>query len=75
MVKLLGRAISPVAKPLRTQDNTQKKGGQISMLRVGFEPTISVFERAKILHALDCASAVIGVSRPTVKIRMKKFDY
>jgi hypothetical protein len=28
--------------------------------RVGFELTISVFERAKTVHALDCASTVMG---------------
>jgi hypothetical protein len=27
---------------------------------VGFEPTIPMFERAKTVHALDCAAAVIG---------------
>jgi hypothetical protein len=27
---------------------------------VGFEPTIPVFELAKIVHALDRAAAVIG---------------
>jgi hypothetical protein len=30
------------------------------MLRVGFEPTISVFEWAKTIHALDRAANVIG---------------
>jgi hypothetical protein len=30
------------------------------MPRVGFEPTIPVFERAKPVHALDRAAAVIG---------------
>jgi hypothetical protein len=30
------------------------------MPRVGFEPTIPVFERAKTVHALDCAATVIG---------------
>jgi hypothetical protein len=30
------------------------------MLRVGFEPTTPVFERAKIFHALDRADTVIG---------------
>jgi hypothetical protein len=32
------------------------------MLPVGFEPTISVLERAKTLHALDREAAVIGGS-------------
>jgi hypothetical protein len=30
------------------------------MFQVGFEPTISTFERAKTVHALDSAAAVIG---------------
>jgi hypothetical protein len=30
------------------------------MLRVGFEPTIIVLERAKTVHALDGAATVIG---------------
>jgi hypothetical protein len=30
------------------------------MPRVGFEPTIPVFERAKTVHAVDCAATVIG---------------
>jgi hypothetical protein len=31
------------------------------MTWVRFEPTISVFERAKTVHALDCAVTVIGI--------------
>jgi hypothetical protein len=30
------------------------------MLRVGFEPTIPVFERANTVHASDCAATVLG---------------
>jgi hypothetical protein len=30
------------------------------MPRVGFEPTIPMFERAKTVHALDRAATVIG---------------
>jgi hypothetical protein len=30
------------------------------MSRVGFEPTIPVFERAATVHALDRATTVIG---------------
>jgi hypothetical protein len=30
------------------------------MPRVGFEPTTPVFERAKIVHASDCAASVTG---------------
>jgi hypothetical protein len=32
------------------------------MLCVGFEPTISVFERTKTVHSLDGAATVIGKS-------------
>jgi hypothetical protein len=32
---------------------------------VGFEPTIPVFERAKIFHALDGAATVIGLQNST----------
>jgi hypothetical protein len=31
------------------------------MSRVGFEPTMPEFERAKIVHALDCVATVIGI--------------
>jgi hypothetical protein len=30
------------------------------MPRVGFEPTIPAFERAKTVHVLHCAATVIG---------------
>jgi hypothetical protein len=32
------------------------------MPRVGFEPTTPAFERAELVHALDHAASVIGVS-------------
>jgi hypothetical protein len=38
------------------------------MPRVGFEPTIPVFERAKAIHALDRAAAVAGLSLYFLKI-------
>jgi hypothetical protein len=31
------------------------------MPRVGFEPTIPAFERAKIFHSLDRTATVIGI--------------
>jgi hypothetical protein len=52
----------PVARPLpahRTAQ-TQNKRTHTSMLRVGFEPTIPVFERGKTVHALYREVAVIG---------------
>jgi hypothetical protein len=38
---------------------TQNNRTQTSIPRVSFEPTIPVFERAKIVHALDRAATVI----------------
>jgi hypothetical protein len=51
----------PVARPLPTHrtTQTQNKRTQTSMPRVGFETTTPVFERAKTVHALDRAAAVI----------------
>jgi hypothetical protein len=53
----------PVARPLLTHRTaqTQNKRTQTSMPRVGFEPTIPVFERAKTVHALDRAATVNGL--------------
>jgi hypothetical protein len=36
-----------------TYTQTQNKRKQTSMPRVGFEPTIPVFDRAKTFHTLD----------------------
>jgi hypothetical protein len=51
-----------VARPLPTQRTTpkQNKRTPTSMPRVGFEPTIPVFERAKTVHSLDRAATVIA---------------
>jgi hypothetical protein len=52
----------PVARQLSTHRTTQthNKHTQTSMPRVGYEPTIPVFKRAKTVHALDRAATVIG---------------
>jgi hypothetical protein len=52
----------PVARPLPTHRamQTQNKCTQTSMPRVGFEPKIPVFERAKTVHTLDREAIVIG---------------
>jgi hypothetical protein len=55
---LLGLVISPSQGRYLTQ--TQNKHKQTSMPRVGFEPAIPAFERAKTVHALDRAATVIG---------------
>jgi hypothetical protein len=67
-VGLLGRGMSPVAKPLPSHRiaQTQNKRTQMSMPQVGFERTIPVLKRAKTVHALDRAANVIGHKRKTV---------
>jgi hypothetical protein len=47
----------PVARPLPTHRTTQT---QTSMPSVGFEITISAFEQAETVHALERAATVIG---------------
>jgi hypothetical protein len=43
----------------------QNKHTQISILKVGFKLTTSVFERAKTVHALDNAATVTGIKLQT----------
>jgi hypothetical protein len=58
-VGLLGQGISPSeGRYLHTEQHKQNKHRQMS--RVGFEPTITVFERAKKVHVLGRAATVIG---------------
>jgi hypothetical protein len=68
-VGLHGRGISPSQNRYLTQ--TQNKHKQTSIPRVGFEPTIPLFEWVKTFYALDRAAAVIGwvFELPVYKIR------
>jgi hypothetical protein len=52
----------PVARPLPTHrtTQTQNKRTQTSMAPVGSEPMTTASERAKTVHALDCAATVIS---------------
>jgi hypothetical protein len=60
-VGLLGRGISQSqGRCLHIGQYKQNKRTQTYMLRVGFEPTIPVFEKAKTVHTLDRAATVIG---------------
>jgi hypothetical protein len=61
----------PIERPLPTHRTiqTQNKLTQTSMPQVGFEPTTPVFERAKIVHALDSAATVIGDFTSYVNIK------
>jgi hypothetical protein len=52
-VGVLGRVISPSQSRYLTQNK------HTSMPRVGFEPMIPTFERAKTVHAIDRAATVI----------------
>jgi hypothetical protein len=55
-----GRSALSEGRYLHRTTQTQEKRRQTSMPRVGFEPTIPVFERAKTFHATDRAATVIG---------------
>jgi hypothetical protein len=57
-----------VARPLPTHRTaqTQNKRTHTTMPQVAFEPTISVFERAKIFHALVREATVIGLELLTI---------
>jgi hypothetical protein len=58
----------PVARPLPTHRTTQaqNKRTKTSMPRAVFEPTITLFEPAKMVHALDRVATVIGFSATNV---------
>jgi hypothetical protein len=67
-VVLLGRGISPSqGRHLHTGQHSQNKRTCTSMPEVGFEPTILVLERAKAVHDLDCATAVIARGESSMK--------
>jgi hypothetical protein len=74
-VRILGRGISPSQiRYLHTEEHKQNKRTQTSTPRVGFEPTIAVFERTKTVHTLDRLPAVAqAVSRwlPTAAARVR----
>jgi hypothetical protein len=58
---LLGRVICLISRPLSPQENTNTEEKRADFhLRVGFEPTTIGFERAKTIHDLDTAAAVMG---------------
>jgi hypothetical protein len=63
-VRLLGSGNNlSQGRYLHWTTQTQKKSGQTSTHRLGFELMIPVFERAKAIHALDSATTVIGAER------------
>jgi hypothetical protein len=59
-VRLPGRGISPSQE--RYLYKHRINATETSMPWMGFEPTIPLFERAKIVHALDHAATVIGLT-------------
>jgi hypothetical protein len=64
-VRLLFRGISQSQGRYITQ--TQNKHKRTSMPRVGFKPTIPMFEWAKTFYALDRATIVIGLGDITLQ--------
>jgi hypothetical protein len=66
----------PVARPVPTHrtTQTQNKRTQTSRPRVGFEPTTSVFERAKTVHTLARAASVIGRQKTGYRIEWITFS-
>jgi hypothetical protein len=61
-VRLLGWGISPSqGSYLHTEQHKNRINTQTSVPRVGFELTITVFERAKAVHDFDRAAAVIDM--------------
>jgi hypothetical protein len=50
----------PWLLPAHRTAQTQSEHKQISMVQIGFEPTIPMFERAKTVHALYSAVTVMG---------------
>jgi hypothetical protein len=65
-----------IPSPLSTRDNTTR---DISMPRVGFEPTILVFERSKTVFTLYRVTTAIGVITITlfffVELKLKYKSY
>jgi hypothetical protein len=59
--RTFGREISPSqGRCLHTEQHKHIINAHTSMPRVGFEPTIAVFEKAQAVYALDRAATVIG---------------
>jgi hypothetical protein len=60
----------PRSLPTHRTTQTQNERTQTSMSQVDFEPTIPVFERAKIVHAIEHAVTVIsGTWYSSIKFR------
>jgi hypothetical protein len=66
-VGLLGWGISPSQTTHRTTQ-MQNKRTQTSMPRVGFQPTIPLFEQAKTVHALDCVATLIDIKGKAIPV-------
>jgi hypothetical protein len=66
-----GSALSQ-GRYLHRTTRTEKYRGQTFMPKMGFEPTIPVFERGKTFHASHCAATMIGpedLAEPIMKLR------
>jgi hypothetical protein len=68
------RGISPSkGNYLHTGQHKQNKCTQTSMPQMGFEPTITFFEGANTVHALDRAATVIDMRYTTSRIRTSEY--
>jgi hypothetical protein len=66
----------PIARPLPThKTQLQNKRTQTYIPRVGFEPTIPMFERAKSVHDLDEAATLMGTNFAWIIFRYDSRDY
>jgi hypothetical protein len=73
-VRFLGRGISrSQGLYLPAGEHKQNKRTQTSMPRVGFEPRIPAFERAKTVRASDLAATVIG-TKPLYRKEILQLD-
>jgi hypothetical protein len=71
-VGLLGRGISPSqGRYLHTGQHKHRINTLTYIPRVGFEPTIPVFEREKTVHTSDHAATMIDVC---INLLHEKFD-
>jgi hypothetical protein len=66
----------PIARPLpaHRKAQTQNKRTQISMPRVGLEPTIPVFEREKTVRVSQRAATVIGQEYTEQNIKIVAYE-
>jgi hypothetical protein len=61
LVKLLGRVISPVSRPLPTQDRNAEETQTGIHVSGGIRTHDPIVRAGEDIHALDCTATVIGI--------------